>query len=285
MFWIPIADSRWFWLLLVVFFSPLLLARPEARELLAQIILTFTSQSWSVTYRLMAVVLLLSLPMTLTALIWLLHGIRGMLQPRAGRTLRRKQLAALYSTLDRHSPMMIERYLHDDAAFIDRTKLFLKEHRVSLPLILTNTQGEELFREPGKVRVLASNLARAVNLARDNEQYVILADFSNLTITDLEPLVSAVRMARARHHQIIVLLCWPAEVPQPEDSTGELLGEQVKLANVVRQVIISRYQRQFQEVRTALTRVGATVLRVDQQDAIPLVLERLEQLRSVRVRR
>jgi uncharacterized protein (DUF58 family) len=285
LFWLPIVDSRWFWLLLVFFFSPALLARPEARELLAQIVLTFTSQNWSVAYRLIAVVGLLSLPITMTVLLWWFHGIRGLLPPRSVRTSRRKQLATLFSTLDNSQPIMIERYLRDDAAFSVRAKTFLNQHRIPLPMIMTGPNGEELFREPQKVVTLANAMARAVSLARDNEQYVILADFTSLSLGDVEPLTAAIRMARARHHQVIVLLSWPADVPEPNDDPMAMTTQPVKLASLVKQVVVSRHVRHFKEIRSALARVGATVLRVDQRDAIPLVLERLEQLRAVRVRR
>jgi hypothetical protein len=59
----------------------------------------------------------------------------------------------------------------------------------------------------------------------------------------------------------------------------------LKLGNLVKSVLTSRYRRGFAEVRSALAKAGATVVRVEDGDPVQLVLERLDRLRGARNRR
>jgi len=59
----------------------------------------------------------------------------------------------------------------------------------------------------------------------------------------------------------------------------------VKLGSLVRSVIVARHQRGFLAVRSALTKSGAMVVRFEDGDPVQLVLDRLDRLRGVRVRR
>jgi hypothetical protein len=150
---------------------------------------------------------------------------------------------------------------------------------VRLPLVLYDKQGRYRFRSEGKIPVLAASLLRAVGRARDNELYVVLADLAELG-RDVQPLVNAATVARARHHQVLVIVPWPADLPTEAQQPGS-----AKIGAVVRSVLVSRYPRGFAELRTDLARAGATVIRVTDGDPVRLVLERLNQLRGARIRR
>jgi hypothetical protein len=50
-------------------------------------------------------------------------------------------------------------------------------------------------------------------------------------------------------------------------------------------VLTSRYHRGFAEMRSALAKAGATVVRVEDEDPVRLVLDRLDRLRGTRTRR
>jgi len=276
LFWVPVTDSRWFVVIVALLFAPLLMLNPRVLEFVAEIARTFApGRSW---------VLFAALSVTPTALIgaiWLLHGVRGFLKPRMGRTARRKQLATLFAALDGAGPAAIERALHDDGAFTKRAAEFLHAHRVRLPSGRYAADGTSRHRNPARLVTLANAVTRTLGHARDNELYVILVDLTDLA-ANLDPLLNAARAARARHHTVLVLLPWPADVPW--DNAGPTPSK-LKLATLLRGVLADRARRDFEAARRLLTAAGATVLRLDAADSVRLVLSRLDQVRAAGVRR
>lgn len=294
LFWRPIADSRWFGLVLGLFaLTSVLVSQLRwlkfAINSAAGLLPASAWWGWKIAAFLAVFIPVLVLPTTIAVVIWFVHGVRGFLDPARTRTARRKQLAAVYSVVDRAGPAEIERLLHDDAAFVERTGRFLRDHRVRVPVELFDAAGNYRFKSAGKLRVLADAIVRAVGRARDNELYVVLADVAELG-DSLEPLVAAARVARARHHQMLVLVPWPAGVPVPVEPGRAATKPAEKpaptgLGGVVETVLADQYARGYTDVRTALTRAGAVVVRVGDGDPIRLVLDRLDRVRGARVRR
>ena len=276
LFWMPVADSRWLLVIVALFFAPLLMLNRHVTEFVAEVARTFApGRSWLLFLAVSVT------PAVLMASVWLLHGVRGFLKPRMGRTARRKQLATLFASLDRAGPAAVERALHDDGVFTRRAAEFLHAHRVRLPLSLYAADGTSRYRNPARLLTLANALTRTLSHARDNELYVVLVDLTDLA-ADLEPLLKAVRAARARHHTVLALLPWPADVPWAE---GTPTPGKLKLATLVRGVLSKRTRQNFESARRSLTTAGATVLRLDAADSVRLVLERLDQVRAAGVRR
>lgn len=293
LYWRPIADSRWLWLVLALLCAPVLLFRPEAVEFVARTVSIFSGTDWGWLAKFALLLAIFLFFPVAAGLVWFVHGVRGLLPPRSTRTARRKQLAALYTALDGTGPGAVERHLNDDESFAHRTTRFLLDHRIRLPLVLHDEHGCYRFRSEEKVGVLANAMIRAVSRARDNELYVVLADLAEVA-DELRPLVQAARVARARHHQVLVIVPWPADVPPPPDRRGELTKpthskdgtrKPLKIGGLVRSVLVSRYHRRFAEVRSALAKAGATVVRVEDGDPVRLVLDRLDRLRGTRTRR
>jgi uncharacterized protein (DUF58 family) len=276
LFWLPISDSRWQYVMWGLLGLPTLFFSPWILELLANISATFApaGKTWMLFFGLSIA------PGVLAILLWLLHGVRGFLQPRAGRTSRRKQLAMLFAGQDAAEPILVERYLNDDVEFTRRASRFLHVHHVRLPLAMYDRDGTNRYRNPEKLTQLTHAITRSLSLARDNELYVVLAELLELS-QELEPLLKTIRAVRARHHAIIVLMPWPADVPR------EMLPETepLKLGTLVKQVLIRRTHEQYQHARQHLVQAGATVMLLDATDSVQLVLDRLDRLRTARVRR
>jgi hypothetical protein len=71
----------------------------------------------------------------------------------------------------------------------------------------------------------------------------------------------------------------------PPDGDPEPPPEQLKIGTLVRTVMIARYHKAYAQLRSTLTKAGAIVVRVEDDDPVQLILDRLDRLRGVRVRR
>ncbi len=288
MFWMPLLDSRArsvlllpaLWFVYVFLLGGLNTVIGWARDIVRP------QQPWPDGVIFLAIALLIMIaPLSLTGLFWLVFGIRGIFPPRSTELAKRKQLAALFATLDGDTPAAIERSIYDDEFFAARADKFLLAHRLQSTPQMYDTQGNYRFLGKEKVSVLADAIVRSVGVARDNELYVILADLVELN-GHLDRLLAAVRAARARHHQVLVLLPWPADVPPPNDLREKRdRGARLTITKLVEDALIDGYLSKFDAVRTALVKSGANVFRFDEDDPVQLILQRLEQIRGARIRK
>ena len=195
----------------------------------------------------------------------------------------RKQLAALLAARYGPSPGGLSAMLEDDDAFALKMQRFLGEHHVPYTLPLYDRAGKYLFAAPAKVGVLASALLRAVGRGRDNELFVLLADLLELDEA-LDPLLKAVRVAVSRHHQVIVVLPWPATMRPPTEETpaDETTGS---VRVLLGRATTRRFHRAYHRIRRTFTRLGVHVVCAVSEDPVALILERLNRLRTAGRRR
>jgi uncharacterized protein (DUF58 family) len=322
--WIPLLDRKfgWFVLLMVVicpilvyvgFYGPV----PEIKRAFwgwffqaLEGAASMTPRGWWLPVKLLVLlfwfVLFIFPPLTLGLIVWFFHGIRGFFGERKRELIRRKQLCALFAVQDGIGAAGIERLIHDDEVYAERVGRFLQRHQLRMPVPLYDDQGRYRFRCEGKAHVLAVAMVRAVSRARDNELFVLLADLAELG-DDIAPVVRAARMARARHHQVMVIIPWPGDVPPPDDAkpggatldaeeigrtlkkdkgrTMAAAARELKLLKVVKASVNRQYHDSFRRLRRSLGQVGATVVRVNDGDPVRLILERLDRLRGMRSRR
>jgi uncharacterized protein (DUF58 family) len=207
----------------------------------------------------------------------------------------RKQLAAILSARYGLAPGGLAALLEDDDAFSLLLQRFLAEHQVPYTLPLYGPEGRYLFAAPEKVPVLADALLRAVGKGRDNELFVLLADVLELDDC-LDPLLRAVRVALARHHQVVLICPWPPGVAPPRDNPareasasltlhgrphGPRRSESASPHSVLwDQATAQRFHRAYQRVRRTFTRLGVAVLCAAGDEPVPLILSRLERLRT-----
>jgi uncharacterized protein (DUF58 family) len=313
MFWRPILDSRWGFVALALIGAPLLLV-PEMFRLVgmvfgegwlfpASVYQRMAKLNWLTalpdnTQEFLKLVLVLVPP--IGWLVWLVYGLRNFINPRARLLGWRKRLAALLAARGKLGPGATARLQEDDGRFAEALQTFLADHHVSYPVRLYDPDGRYLFASTGKVNVLAAALLRSVGRGRDNELFVLLADLFELD-DQLDPLLKAVRVARARHHQVIVVCPWLPGIPPPEEkvqspndkspSEPEALpvGPRPPTRELIRTVLydatVRRYHRAFDRVRRAFGRLGVLVVRADADDSPRLILERLERLRGAGRRR
>ena len=290
LFWIPLLDSRLKWLLILPLLWQLFTWKAEGFNTVVQTTLDITRpRSINDLPAFLIVFLFLMLaPMVLTGIYWFLFGIRGFLPTRRRLLSERKQLGTLFASRDGDTPASIERCIHDDEFFAARASRFLVEHHHQPPPKLFEPNGAYRFRCPEKIPILATALLRTIGMARDNELYIILADLVELT-DEIEPLLKSIRVARGKHHQVLVLLPWPEDLPPPRDPRDPASEVPKKnrttLGSVIQFTLVEGYHRKFEAVRLQLVRAGAHLVRVNQGEPVRLILARLDRIRGAGIRR
>lgn len=318
--WKPMLDKWWGWIVLLWLVSPVLfpftlfvignsLPLRMWMEAIAFLTVQLTKAWGSKTFwflfiplpsKLFFFLFIWSLPIWTGLLFWLIFGMRGWFGSRSVELRRRKRLAAFFAIHDGTGPEGVERLLHDDKAYGERVGQFLQQRQVRMPVPLYDEQGRYLFRCGEKALVAAHALTRAVSRARDNELYVILADLAELSEADLAPLLRAAKFARARHHQVMIIIPWPADMPPPDDKPKVRAAvapkkrkkgrdfdfpKPVKLLPVIQGALTKQYHESFRKFRRRFGQVGATVVRVNDGDPVQVVLDRLDRMRGMRSRR
>jgi uncharacterized protein (DUF58 family) len=227
-------------------------------------------------------------------------GLPLLLSARRRRLARwRKRLAALLALRHGLGPAGLGLLLEDNERFSLEVQRFLAEHHVPYQLPLYDAQGRYQFAAPEKVDRLARALLQAIGKGHDNELFILLVDLLELS-GRLEPLLAAVRVALARHHQVVLICPWPAGVPLPparvpaeSEQLETLLAAGVgshpsALAEVrplIQRLLAQRLHGEFHRIRRAFARLGVPVTNAMSDEPIPLILERVERLRGLRRRR
>jgi hypothetical protein len=195
---------------------------------------------------------------------------------------RRKCLAAILVERYGFAPGGVGILLEDDERFSLTMQRFLAEHAQPYPLPLYDRRGRYLFASPSKIAVLAEALTRAVGKGRDNELFVLLVDLLELT-DRLEPLLRAVRMTLARHHQVLIICPWPPGVPPPlpSKSAEREVQSATEAPALLRQATTVRLHRAFGQLQRVFLRLGVPVVAAEGGDPVRLILDRLDRLRSL----
>jgi uncharacterized protein (DUF58 family) len=199
----------------------------------------------------------------------------------------RKLLAAVLAVRHSLGPGGLSYLMENDQPFVMHMQQFLAEHQVPYMPPLFGLRGEYLYAARGKVDVLARTLLQAIARGKDNELYVLLVDVLELE-NDLAPLVHAIKVGMARHHQIMVVCPWPPGIAPPDEKHLHQLEDRladgrarnmVELRSFLEQLTTLRLQRAYFKLRRTFGKVGVTVLCATQSDSTQLVLNRLDQLR------
>jgi uncharacterized protein (DUF58 family) len=317
--WKPLLDRWWGWIVLLWIVSPIVIPGTLYfgsnivwrlwAEAIAYLTISFTKafvakQLWFLFIpfptKLFFAFMIWVFPIWTGLLFWGIFGLTGQFGFRARETVRRKKMSAFFSVMDGTGAGGVERLIHDDAVYSERVGRFLQERQIRMPLPLYDERGQYRFRCGEKAAVAADALTRAVSRARDNELYVLLADLAEVSEEDLAPLLRAAKFARARHHQVMVIIPWPADLPSPEEHAKTAMPGKAKkkkkrdrdrgtresrLMPLIQDALMHQYHESFRTFRRRFGQVGATVVRVNDGDPVQVVLDRLDRMRGMRSRR
>lgn len=200
---------------------------------------------------------------------------------------RRKNLATILAAQERLEPGAVSRLRFDDEYFSHHAQQFLARHRVPFPRPLFSEKGEYLYACPGKIEVVARQLLRQVAHGKDNELFVLVLDLLELP-ADWGPLLKAIRVARSRHHQIVVVTPWPMGIPVPaagewnDESMAELDPLYRRFqdpAIAIKRLDLIRFRNAHDRLREELRRIGLPLLNLMGRENVDFVLRQLDQLR------
>jgi hypothetical protein len=143
-------------------------------------------------------------------------------------------------------------------------------------------------------------LLQAVAKGRDNELFVLLVDLLEGT-EHLGKLTSAVKVALARHHHVMVICPWPSDLPLPaasgprrpdasapgassagDDLLARLTSPRIRgavLDSLLWRSTTARLHEAFFQLRHSFARLGVAVVCAGDADSVGLVLKRLAHLR------
>jgi hypothetical protein len=218
-------------------------------------------------------------------LLALLGGIVRLLPGNRGRHyVQRKRLAALLAVRYGLGPGGLAQLLENEDALAVHLQRFLAEHQVPYPVSLYDDKGHYLFASPEKVQTLSRALLAAVGKGHDNELFVLLADLLELE-EGLEPLIRAIKVARARHHRVLIVCPWPPGVPPPGERPrrrrhASRHGKEW-LRHALLDAMFSRLYQAYRKLRRSFARLGVQVVCAENADSVALILRRLDQLRAM----
>jgi uncharacterized protein (DUF58 family) len=204
----------------------------------------------------------------------------------------RKRLAALMSLHYGLAPGGLALLMEDDKMCSRYLQRFLAEHHVPAPVPLHDGQGRYVFAGGAKIEALARALLRAVARGHDNELYILLVDLLE-SDDQLGKLLAAVKVALARHHQVMVLCPWPPGLPSPlrradgadDDSLPAQLAQQLRRGSLMQSLLwrmtAERFNRAYAHLRRSFARLGVPVICAREVESVSLILKRLEHLRGL----
>jgi uncharacterized protein (DUF58 family) len=191
------------------------------------------------------------------------------------RTYRwRKELSAILSVRYALGPGGLALLLEDDERCVHYLLRFLAEHQVAYPFPLYDDDGRYLFAAPRKAKVLADAILKAVTHGKDNELFVLCIDLLEST-EQLATLERAVCVAKARHHQVVVICPGPTGVDVPNAEPASAFDVQ----GALHQIAAARLRDAFAEVQRAFGRVGVPVFSAAHAEPVNWILHRMRRLR------
>lgn len=213
---------------------------------------------------------------------WSFLRVRRGLQAKGSLSAAdRRRLASVLAVLSGGGPAEAALLAEDDAEMSIAAQRFLAEHRQPFPRPLYGEAGEPLFRSEEKIPHMRRFLLRAVAHGRDNELFVLLVDLLDLA-NEWGPLLSAIKVAVARHHQVVIVLPAGTDSSTGADDADPIpstIGAPDRLARSMR---ARRRRSALSLLELESTRLGATVLAMGPSDTPRKIRERLERMRQAR---
>lgn len=197
-----------------------------------------------------------------------------------GSSTRRQhvQLANLLAHRYRLSIVEHAGLLVDTQALAYQLQRFLMEHghEWQLPMIAESELKSSLVNSDW--RQVSTALQRSVLRAKDNEVYVLFVDMLG-TSRPIQPLVDALKMAKARHHRVVVISTSPY-FERPEVLANQSLPARAEEIRFYADRL--QASEHAEEVRRSMRELGIPFSISATDETIPWILSEVELARSGR---
>lgn len=196
---------------------------------------------------------------------------------------RRTRLAAVFTELYSLPADQPQNLIFDNARMADACQRFLIDAGYSWTWPVVDRRGNELHDWHGKFEVLSDALTRVVARSHDHELFVLLVDL----LDHPDPpgrLADAIRLARARHHRVVVICPCPDDC-RPGSLTISDVGSKKNLTRLLSQAERARRISSAEKLQRSLRRLGVPVAFASDGHAAQLVLAEAELARNGRTSR
>lgn len=191
---------------------------------------------------------------------------------------RRTRLAAALTELYDLQAAASARLQQDDLQMAALCQKFLAESGLAWTWPVVERRGREVHDWDARFDTLTAAVANGVARGRDNELFVLLLDLVDYT-GSLERLKQIVRLARARHHRVVLICPWPDE---NTNSSAESSPEKDEIELLVERAERARLSAATERLKRELRRLGVPVAFMANRRAIQLTLIEADLARSGR---
>lgn len=193
---------------------------------------------------------------------------------------RRTRLAAALTEIYSLPTSASARLQQDDLQFASLCQRFLAESGLAWTWPVVERRGREVHDWDARFDTLTAAVTSAVARGRDNELFVLLLDLVDYT-GSLERLKQIVRLARARHHRVVLICPWPDENMQPEPASDPD-SDRDEIELLVERAERARLSAATERLKRELRRLGVPVAFMASRRAIQLTLIEADLARSGR---
>jgi uncharacterized protein (DUF58 family) len=196
---------------------------------------------------------------------------------------RRTRLAAVFTELYSLPADQPQNLIFDNSRMADACQRFLIDAGYGWTWPVVDRRGNELHDWHGKFDVLSDALTRVVARSHDHELFVLLVDL----LDHPDPpgrLADAIRLARARHHRVVVICPCPDDC-RPGSLTISDVDRKKNLTRLLSQAERARRISSAEKLQRSLRRLGVPVAFASDGRAAQLVLAEAELARNGRTSR
>jgi len=191
---------------------------------------------------------------------------------------RRTRLAAALTELYGLPASASARLQQDDLQLAPLCQKFLAESGLAWTWPVVERRGREVHDWDARFDTLTAAVTNAIARGRDNELFVLMLDMVDYT-GSLERLKQIVRLARARHHRVVLICPWPDE---NTNSTPESSSKKDEIELLVERAERARLSAATKRLKRELRRMGVPVSFMANRRAIQLTLIEADLARSGR---
>jgi uncharacterized protein (DUF58 family) len=195
---------------------------------------------------------------------------------------RRLRLAALLTQLHGLAPDAPVRLAYDDRQMAHNIQRMLMDIGFAWVQPVVPRRGREIHDWHGKFDTLTESLMRSIAKGRDNELFILLVDLVDYVGT-FGKLTHALRVARARHHRVVVICAWPdSEPPSFSSDDSARFVNPHDIQALLRRSERARLNASAERLRKELRRIGVPIAFTLGRESMHLALSQAELARTGR---